>query len=75
MTFQTDPVMFKTTHFVKRNFNRTREILSHILIELKHVKNGFKKLNKDIKYTIGVKKEYINKKYSNEKYFENDKVK
>ena len=33
------------------------------LLELKHVKNGFKKLNKDIKYTIDVKKEYINKKY------------
>ncbi len=33
------------------------------LLELKHVKNGFTKLNKDIKYTVDVKKEYINKKY------------
>jgi hypothetical protein len=63
---QSDPVIFKTTLFFKRNFNKTREILSHILLELKHVKNGFKKLNKDIKYTIDVKKEYINKKYKNE---------
>lgn len=66
MTLQSDPVIFKTTLFFKRNFNKTREILSHILLELKHVKNGFKKLNKDIKYTIDVKKEYINKKYKNE---------
>jgi len=66
LTLQSDPVIFKTTLFFKRNFNKTREILSHILLELKHVKNGFKKLNKDIKYTIDVKKEYINKKYKNE---------
>jgi hypothetical protein len=43
--------MFKTTEFFKRNSNKIRETLSHIVIEIKHVIHGFKSLKKDIRFT------------------------
>jgi len=64
-----DPLSFKTAEFVKRNFNRIRSTLSHILYELRKVKNGFGKLKNDILYVLGLKTKTIGTKYSKRNYF------
>ena len=65
---------FKTAEFVKRNFNRVRSALAHLVYELKKVKLGFSNLTKDVKYALGVGKKTINYKYHKEEYLENVKV-
>lgn len=64
-----DPLSFKTAEFCKRNFNRIRSTLSHILYELRKVKNGFGKLKNDILFVLGVKTKTVQSKYSKRSYF------
>lgn len=54
LNFRTDPVIFKTTAFIRRNFNRIRSTLAHIWLELCHVGHGFKRMKRDIKFAAGV---------------------
>ena len=64
-----DPLSFKTAEFCKRNFNRVRSTLSHILYELRKVKNGFGKLKNDVLFVLGLKTKTIGTKYTKRNYF------
>ena len=72
--WRTDPLSFKTAEFVKRNFNKTRSALAHLMYELRKVKRGFSNLTKDVKYALGVGKRKIDYKYQRDEYLENVKV-
>ena len=72
--WRTDPLSFKTAEFVKRNFNKIRSALAHLVYEMKKVKRGFSRLIQDVKYALGVGKKTINYKYRKEEYLENVKV-
>ena len=72
--WRVDAFSFKTAEFIKRNFNRVRSALGHLLYELRKVKNGFSRLKKDILYYFGIKKKNINYKYREESYKEKVKV-
>ena len=75
ISFRRDPVIFKTTAFIRRNLNRIRSTLSHIWLELKHVGHGFKKMKSDISYAVGVRKKGFTSKYKDDDHFERKKVK
>ena len=70
-----DPVIFKTTAFIRRNFHRVRSTLAHIWLELKHVGHGFKKLKNDCMFVLGFHRQGYQTKYSTPMYFEKQKVK
>jgi hypothetical protein len=53
---RTDPFVFKTAEFSKRNFNRVRSTLAHLVYEVKKVKRGFVNLKNDCFFVLGVKK-------------------
>ena len=72
--WRVDPFVFKTAEFSKRNFNRTRSALSHLIYEIKKVKRGFGKLKNDCLFVLGVKKQNINYKYKREGFMEGQKV-
>ena len=69
-----DPFVFKTAEFSKRNFNRARSTLAHLIYEIKKVKRGFGNLKNDCLFVLGVKKKNINYKYRREAFMEGQKV-
>lgn len=50
---RTDSVSMKSSEFVKRNYNRIKNTIEHLLISLKRTGSGFKSLNEDIKVVAG----------------------
>jgi len=54
--WRVDPFVFKTAEFTKRNFNKMRSTLAHLIYEVKKIKRGFGKLKNDCLYVLGVKK-------------------
>jgi hypothetical protein len=62
--WRVDAFSFKTAEFVKRNFNKLRSTLSHLMYELRKVKLGFVRLKQDMLFYLGLKKKKINLKYS-----------
>ena len=54
--WRVDPFIFKTAEFSKRNFNRVRSMLAHLIYELRKIKKGFVKLKDDCLYVLGKKK-------------------
>jgi hypothetical protein len=56
LMWRVDPFIFKTAEFSKRNFNRVRSTIGHLIYEIKKVKRGFGKLKNDCLYVLGVKK-------------------
>ena len=72
---RSDPVIFKTTAFIRRNFTRVRSTLGHIWLELKHVGHGFRKLKNDCFFVLGFHRKDYQTKYSTPMYFEKQKVK
>jgi LETM1 and EF-hand domain-containing protein 1 len=53
---RTDPFIFKTADFVKRNWYKFSHTASHIWDELVKLGQGFKKLNEDFKFYLNFKK-------------------
>jgi hypothetical protein len=72
--WRVDPLVFKTAEFYKRNFNKARMTLSHIIYELKKVKRGFINLKNDCLYVLGLRKKQANLKYKRDSYTEGQKV-
>lgn len=50
---RTDPIAFKTAEFFKRNYNRVKHTLLHILYELRHTVASLKKFKQDVKFVFG----------------------
>jgi hypothetical protein len=48
-----DPFIFKTAEFCKRNFNKVRSTLNHIIYEIRKVKLGFRNMKKDVGFAVG----------------------
>ena len=63
-TWRVDAFSFKTAEFCKRNFNKVRSALSHIMYELRKVKQGFGRLKNDVLYYFGVQRKQFDKKYT-----------
>ena len=61
---RTDPFVFKTAEFCKRNWNSIKHTLLHILYEFRKVKQGFRKLGGDIRYSVGFNKKLYSQKYN-----------
>ena len=61
---RTDPFVFKTAEFTKRNFNTIKHTLLHILYELRKIKTGFKKLWGDIMFKFGFWESMYTNKYT-----------
>jgi len=74
INFRSDPVIFKTTAFLGRNFHRVSHTLGHIWIELKHVAHGFGALKRDTGFLLGFGAKRAMTKYSKDRYFERQKV-
>lgn len=68
--WRVDPFVFKTAEFTKRNFNKMRSTLAHLIYEVKKIKRGFGKLKNDCLYVLGVKKQTLNFKYKREGFME-----
>ena len=50
---RTDAVSLTTSEFIKRNYNRIKNSIEHVVIEIKRYGAGFKNLNNDIKTAAG----------------------
>jgi LETM1 and EF-hand domain-containing protein 1 len=74
LTWRTDAFSFKTAEFCKRNFNKVRSMLSHLLYEIRKVKQGFGRLKKDILFYFGIQKKNIKFKYREDSFQEAIKV-
>ena len=61
---RTDPFVFKTAEFTKRNFNTVKHTLLHILYEIRKIKTGFKKLGSDVMFKVGFWKNMSTNKYT-----------
>ena len=69
-----DAVSLTTSEFIKRNYNRIKNSIDHIVIEMKRYGAGFKKFNSDIKTVAGYSINDSKKKYSKDKPWENGKT-
>lgn len=74
LLWRVDPFVFKTAEFSKRNFNKIRSTLAHLVYEIKKVKRGFVNLKNDCLYVFGIKNKYANFKYRSESVMEKQKV-
>ena len=72
--WRTDAIAYKTAEFVKRNSNKTWNLLAHIWLELKHVAHGFRDLKNDVKYAIGFNYKRAGHKYSKDKPLDKAKL-
>mmetsp|Transcript_16605 Transcript_16605/g.28276 ORF Transcript_16605/g.28276 Transcript_16605/m.28276 type:complete len:305 (+) Transcript_16605:440-1354(+) len=72
--WRTDAISFKTVEFMKRNFNRVRSTMAHLLYEVRKVKQGFGRFKRDILFFMGVQRKNIELKYQADNYMENVKV-
>ena len=57
-------LQIKTAEFCKRNWNSIKHTLLHILYEFRKVKQGFRKLGGDIRYSVGFNKKLYSQKYN-----------
>ena len=75
MFWRMDPICYKTAEFTKRNFNRIRSGLGHLIYEIRKVKMGFVNLKNDVKLALGIQSKNIPLKYQKFNYDEKHKVK
>ena len=71
---RTDTVSLKTSEFIKRNYNRIKNTIDHIVIEIKRYGSGIRNLNNDIKTAAGYGIRDSKKKYSKDKPWEKAKI-
>jgi len=72
--FRTDPFVFKTAEFCKRNFRKVTSTMSHIGLELKKIGQGFGRLRRDIGYVLGASYKTTQYKYQQDKPLEKAKI-
>ena len=53
--WRTDAISYKTAEFVKRNYNWIKNMIGHLIIEVRHVIHGFKKFKNDVKFALGIR--------------------
>ena len=65
-----EPIAFKTSEFVVRNFNRGRALLAHLVHEVKQISKGIQKLKNDVMFATGVSRKKHSTKYNKSCYRE-----
>ena len=71
---RTDPFVFKTAEFCKRNLRKITSAISHIGYELKKIGQGFGRLKRDVGYAIGASYKTTQHKYAADKPLEKAKI-
>ena len=72
--WRVDPFVFKTAEFFKRNWNSLKNTMQHIMYELRKIKQGFRRMKYDIKFTIGWQKAAYESKYTKVNVLEQQRV-
>ena len=74
LLMRSDPIAFKTAEFCKRNFNRVKTTLQHIMYEARKLKMGFIKMKHDIGFAVGFNRDRFHSKYNKVNIMERQKV-